>query len=273
MTATPRAGDGPQTALTALASAGLLPDHQFMDAPTLDRIAAARPAGLPAPRLPYRLPPPLIPLGEWFVHPRQADSLHGVLHNSRVATLATILARTHGLTPAEQRTLAVAAAVHDCRRHNDRDDPHHGRRAADWLDRHHRDITAHLAPGPGAADDEPAALRQGAVTAVALHDVPYAAFTREQTSAYGRARLFTDLLKTADALDRYRLPCTRWWPNPALLQVVPPDWLHAVAFDLVLHSERARLDGADPHQALTHAHTLVAHGPAHAHAHAHAHAR
>lgn len=94
-----------------------------------------------------------------------------------------------------------------------------------------------------------------ASTAISLHDIPYSAFSGVQRHAYRHAARLTDLLKAADCLDRYRLPLTRWWPHTSMLHV--PDWIHGVAFDLMLHSEQARLDGASHCDALTHARRIV----------------
>ncbi|WP_230210963.1 hypothetical protein [Streptomyces kaniharaensis] len=89
-----------------------------------------------------------------------------------------------------------------------------------------------------------------AVTAVALHDVPHTAFTDQQATAYRHHHQAVDLLKAADALDRYRLPIQRWWPDPARLRRPVPGWAPPLAHDLVVHSEQTRLDGATDHQAL-----------------------
>lgn len=88
---------------------------------------------------------------------------------------------------------------------------------------------------------------------MALHDIPYGAFSAEQVRVYAQARQFTDLLKTADCLDRYRLPLDRWWPDTTRLRIRVPTWLPPAAFDLVTTSEQHRLHGAGPSEALTHA--------------------
>ncbi len=67
-----------------------------------------------------------------------------------------------------------------------------------------------------------------------------------------------ELLAAADALDRYRLPAIRWWPDPGRVQTPLPAPLHALAFQLVLGSEHARLDGATHHNAM---HLALAHLP------------
>ncbi|WP_256178064.1 hypothetical protein [Kitasatospora aureofaciens] len=231
-----------------LAQTGRLPDHQYLDQHTLTWIAGHRPTG-PGVRatMPHR-PVLLVPDDSWFASPAVIDSIHGSRHNARVALLVQLLAHHHGLDHGSALALAAAAACHDCRRHHDRDDPGHGQRAARWL--------------AGNLDTVAAAFGKTVtaetITAVYLHDHPYDAFTDDQARAYRRSSLLVDLLKAADALDRYRLPLARWWPDLSRLRVAVPAWLLPIAFDLVLHSEQARLDGAAHREALDHAlHTVL----------------
>ncbi|MDY0814000.1 hypothetical protein [Kitasatospora purpeofusca] len=190
----------------------------------------------------------LVPADTWFAQPRLVDSIHGIRHSARVSLLAGLLAQEYGLDPDHTAALCTAAAVHDCRRRDDRDDPGHGRRAALWFTRNQQAVTTMLGrelPPPG--------LSQQAAIAIGLHDVPYPDFTSQQDLAYQRAPHLIDLLKAADCLDRYRLPLTRWWPDPSHLRIAIPAWLHPVAFHLVVRSEQARLNGATNHGALIHA--------------------
>ncbi|MFE7524096.1 hypothetical protein ACFU7Y_00025 [Kitasatospora sp. NPDC057542] len=229
---TPTADD--HRSLHELAAAGRLPDHQVMDQPTLEWIAGQRPGG---PGVRPRLPHPakaLVPDRAWFARTETATSIHGVLHGARVAVLVQLLAVGHHLKPGRVLALAAAAACHDCRRFNDRTDPGHGQRAADWLTEHLADLQVAFGHMPNAE----------AITAVALHDVPPHAFTPELQAAYRRHRTAVDLLKAADALDRYRLPATRWWPALHLLRLQVPAWAPVLAHDLVVLTEQARLDGA-----------------------------
>ncbi|MFD9687358.1 hypothetical protein ACFWXO_16560 [Kitasatospora sp. NPDC059088] len=229
--------------LRTLALAGRLPDHQVLDPATLSWIACNRPPDSAPRHRTTERPTLFVPNVAWFAHARAAESIHGVRHGARVAVLVQLLAPAHGVGPERARALAIAAACHDCRRHNDRDDPGHGQRAADWLtDQADAVIEAFGMAGTG--------LTAEAVTAVALHDVPHSAFTDEQTTADRQHGQAVDLLKAADALDRYRLPLERWWPDPARLRRPVPAWAPPLAHDLLVHSEQARLDGATNHQAL-----------------------
>ncbi|MER5625861.1 hypothetical protein ABT061_32975 [Streptosporangium sp. NPDC002544] len=242
----------PAAPLRELAQQGHLSTHQFMDQATLDWITANRPTLAPAASLPYPLLL-LVPEAAWFVEARGVDSIHGVRHGARVCLLASLLAQEHKLSHDDTVALCAAAAVHDCRRRDDRADPGHGHRAAHWFARNNATVLA-----VGGWHTSAAALAKAAV-AIGLHDVPHHVFSPKEQRAYQTARLPVDLLKAADCLDRYRLPLTRWWPDPSYLRITVPSWLHAVAFDLVVRSEQARLDGATHHDALTHALALLGH--------------
>ncbi|MFF0551042.1 hypothetical protein ACFYUL_18995 [Streptomyces sp. NPDC004311] len=242
----------PGTSLRERAAARALPDHQMMDAPTLDWIAGNPPP--PAAEPPFLAADDillLVPDPGWFTGRDQAEGLHGISHGARTSVLAFLLARAHGLDEPHTVALCTAAAVHDCRRHDDRTDPGHGQRAAAWFTEHAEPVLTAL------GHNIPAALRAEAAAAIAVHSLPYDAFGPDQQTAYQRAPHLTDLLKAADCLDRYRLPLDPWWPDLAHLRITVPTWLPPFAHGLVAHSERARLDGCGHRDALTHALTTL----------------
>ena len=240
--------------LRELAESRRLPTHQVMDQDTLTWIARNRPeVTAAAPTLPHPAMM-LVPDASWFAEPQLVDSIHGIRHNARVSLLAGLLAQEYGLDRDHTAALCAAAAIHDCRRHDDRGDPGHGRRAAAWFSCNQQAVVGML------GRELPPHLTEQAAAAIGLHDVPYAGFTAPEKLAYQRAPHLIDLLKAADCLDRYRLPLTRWWPDPTQLRILIPAWLHQVAFDLVLRSEQARLDGATNHGALIHASQILTTG-------------
>ncbi|MFJ6380091.1 hypothetical protein ACIQI7_08835 [Kitasatospora sp. NPDC092039] len=236
-------------ALHELADQRRLPDHQVMDRATLEWIASHRPpiASGPASALPPGLHV-VVPAEDWFADPTLADGLHGMRHNARVSVLAQVLAARHHVDAEATLALAVAAAVHDCRRLDDRTDAGHGERAARWLSEQHGAVTTFFR-----LPDLTGQLLAAATTAIALHDLPASATPPHRRCADPRARTVADLLAAADALDRYRLPALRWWPDPARVRTPLPKAAHALAFRLVLDSEHARLDGASHSDALHHA--------------------
>ncbi|MFF4520449.1 hypothetical protein [Streptomyces bluensis] len=234
----------PATSLVDLAARKQLPHHQFVDHATVRWIEENRPHLVDGAPTKIRettralLRRAAIPT-DWLAEPRLRDSLHGVRHAMRTAALAALLAETTGLDEPDTAALIVAAAVHDCRRLHDKDDRGHGARAAQWLTSHTDLIWEHFhvpATAPAVAQ---------AATSVRLHDVPYAAFTAEDEADYSGARKISDLVKAADALDRYRMPKLSWWPDPQHVRVEAFDQLRAAAFDLVLWSEAGHLAGLD----------------------------
>ncbi|MGW2671946.1 hypothetical protein ACWC5F_28335 [Streptomyces sp. NPDC001272] len=234
----------PADSLVELAARKQLPHHQYTDPATVRWITANRPD------FPDDPPPPTlrpssqelvacaaIP-SEWLAEARCHDSLHGVRHAMRTAALAALLAEAAGLSSNDTATLILAAAVHDCRRVHDKDDPGHGARAAIWLTANADDVWSHF--GLSATPSRIAA----AGTAMRLHDLPYEHFSPDDRSDHARAKAISDLLKAADALDRYRLPKLTWWPDPDRVRSNAFAGLRATAFELVVHSEAAWLAGA-----------------------------
>ncbi|AIA03454.1 hypothetical protein [Streptomyces noursei] len=238
--------------LIVLAARGQLPLHQYMDRATIDWITANRPDLQPCPQ------PALRPIAqnllrraglphEWLAEPLLYDSIHGIRHGMRTAALAAILAEATELDDADTATAIVAAAVHDCQRHHDKDDRGHGARAAIWLAANADTVWDRF--GLTAA---PRRVMQAA-TAVRLHDVPYGAFSPDDQADYLRNKTICDLVKAADALDRYRLPKTRWWPSTQHVREPAFDGFRSLAFDLVDISENAHLVGVDSAAAVLYA--------------------
>ncbi|MGC4944862.1 hypothetical protein ACLQ2N_01415 [Streptomyces sp. DT224] len=231
------------TSLIDLAARGQLPLHQHMDHATAAWISEHRPDFSPtsAPVLRPQSKELLVHGGlptQWWADPRLYTSLHGVRHAMRTAALAAVLAEANGLDDADVTTAILAAAVHDCQRRNDQEDRGHGARAAVWLAANADAVWGHF--GLAAT---PRRIVQAA-TAVRLHDLPYEEFAADDKADHARAERITDVVKAADALDRYRLPKLKWWPDSRYVREPAFEQLRGLAFDLVLVSERAYLAGA-----------------------------
>jgi hypothetical protein len=233
--------------LVAQATRKALPEYQYMDAATLAWIDSHRhevpeAAGIVErrthPSLRTVLDAAPVP-SSWHAELRIVDSIHGTRHLLRTAVLAAVLADLNGLSAEDTETLIVAAAIHDCRRRHDKDDVGHGERGGTWLAQHAEEVFAHFG-----VEYRPERAQQLSI-AVRLHELPYGAFDTVDTAEYATASRVTDLLKTADALDRYRLPKRKWWPDDQHLRVVPPPGLKRLAFELVVDSEAAYLRGVD----------------------------
>jgi hypothetical protein len=156
----------------------------------------------------------------------------------RTAALTAVLAEANGFDDTDTATAIIAAAVHDCRRRHDQGDSGHGSRAAVWLAANADEVWGHFGLAASPQQVVPAA------SAVRLHDIPYEVFTAQNTSDHTSAGHIADVVKAADALDRYRLPKLTWWPDSRHVREPAFDQFRALAFDLVLVSERAHLAGA-----------------------------
>ncbi|MFD8379073.1 hypothetical protein ACFV2X_11125 [Streptomyces sp. NPDC059679] len=238
--------------LVDLATRRQLPLHQYMDSATVNWITANRP------ELRQTSQPTLRPMSQslltraglpdsWMSEPRLYTSIHGVRHSMRTAALAAVLAEANGLDDADTAIAIVAAAVHDCQRQHDKADHGHGGRAAIWLA-----ANADIVWGRFGLTAEPRQVVQAA-TAVRLHDVPYDAFTADDQPGYLRCKRVCDVVKAADALDRYRLPKLKWWPDARHIRGLGFDQFRSLAFDLVLISEKAHLAGASSTAAVLYA--------------------
>ncbi|MFF2787501.1 hypothetical protein ACFVT6_12140 [Streptomyces sp. NPDC058049] len=226
-----------------------LPLHQYMDRATVEWIEENRPDFTPTaqPALAAAtrslLKQSALPAA-CMAAPRLYTSIHGVRHSMRTAALAAVLAGAHGLDDADTSTVVVAAAVHDCQRRHDKDDQGHGARAAIWLAANADTVWGHFG-----LTATPRRIVQAA-TAVRLHDVPYDAFTADDWHDHSKAESLADILKAADALDRYRLPKATWWPDARHVREPAFDQHRGLAFDLVLTSEKAHLAGASSPEAV-----------------------
>lgn len=236
-----------EASFVSLVATNAPPGFQYMDAATIAWIASHSDEFPAIPSMPEVrvgaigqriLEATPIP-SDWHAEPKLVNSLHGARHMLRTAALAAVLAELYGLGDHDVAALVVAASIHDCRRLHDNDDTGHGERASTWLTEHSSEVFSFFG-----VDSNATRIHKAAV-AVRLHDLPYIAFTKLDAADHSATERITDLLKTADSLDRYRLPTPEWWPRYEYLRVIPPMWLRRTAFDLVVETESACLDGAD----------------------------
>lgn len=146
----------------------------------------------------------MIPESSWYAFPDHSQSVHGRQHSLRVALYAEIIGQKVGLSKEERNILRAAALIHDTYRETDLIDSDHGKRASQgWRGRlellkqkglHIKEV------------DEEAVLALCEYHEKDWQDIPYSIQKK-----YGK------LLKpfmAADALDRYRAPNEKWWPDP-----------------------------------------------------------
>jgi hypothetical protein len=222
--------------LVSLAEAKNLPLHQYMDADTIEWIARNNPFAYDHSRsftlssTELSLLRSYAPLEEWFLMPVSANTIHGVRHLLRVAACALALVRAVPALTPKLSNLLVASVLHDVRRLHDKEDPAHGQRAAEWFRDRHAAIASRFSLNFAKHDIEEIAW------SMFYHNVAYAQINEEPS--YSEHKLIVDALKTADAMDRYRLPKLKWWFDGTAVRLAPEESMLPSAYWLVVHSER-----------------------------------
>lgn len=167
----------------------------------------------------------------WFEDIRIYEGIHGLSHLLRVTVNGFLLSR-HARFSKEFRTgLMVAALFHDIKRVNDQEDRGHGKRSAEWL-KENQEIIFELF---GFSIEKE--TWKNALKAINYHEENYENIPHED-----RNDDFVNLLKAADALDRYRLPKMNWWINDKFLAIKPKPEEKNFAFDMVTFTERELLE-------------------------------
>ncbi|OHA06805.1 MAG: hypothetical protein A2934_03840 [Candidatus Sungbacteria bacterium RIFCSPLOWO2_01_FULL_47_10] len=226
-----------KNSLVSLAKKKRLPDVQRMDKETLEWIRANEPIFKTAKKI--ILPPrffmeQFVPPADWFLKKRHTDSIHGVRHLLRVGINIVIAARIFSFKENIE-TLLVAGILHDVRRENDKADPSHGLRAARWF-RQNRTIVGRRCRLRFTRSDV-----EKIYWSIVFHELPRSEIIKDRR--YLEYKQYIDIVRMADALDRYRLPKLKWWINDEILGMNTPDVAKKTAYDLVIRSEEFFLRG------------------------------
>lgn len=212
------------------------PLHQFHDSDSLQWIKKHRPRALGSVAISSamaRLISDYAPWDKcknvWFSNRSIREGIHGFRHCCRVAIYALVLSENRvWFSDQKLEALMFAGLLHDCRRANDNADPRHGKRGAAWLEKHPSVLPRHLR-----------SMLPGICFAISVHNDPYSDIVG--MSKYKQFKSFVDILKTADALDRYRFPRSDWWFSRRFVVLHPAVQEKSLAFDLVMQSESAHL--------------------------------
>lgn len=226
--------------LVELAESGQLPKFQLIDGQTLEWICDHKPS-----LAKWEYPKSYIECSlrlrdidiepSWFLESKIINGIHGIRHAVRVCMYAGVLSTLLKLSEEEWSLIKIAALLHDVRRIDDKRDSEHGVRCANWLKKNFHEMVI-LQPFRKEQ-------LQSIATAIGLHEIPYVEMDTHEE--YRVNNLIVDVLKTADALDRYRLPRLNWWIDDSHLKIKPTDDLKAFSFDLVTVSERGFLQGKE----------------------------
>lgn len=123
----------------------------------------------------------------------------------------------------------VAASIHDLRRSVDMREDSHGLNASKWFLKN-----KHLFKGLSKKEID------SIVFAVSHHDI----YSNEKILDKEGIKLF-NILKAADALDRFRLPKKEWWPNQKFISIKLSNKFLEFAKNFVIQTEKDRLAGMD----------------------------
>ena len=178
-----------------------------------------------------------IPKAEWFKATGHEKSIHGQRHLARVLIYSVILGKLENLNKKQSDRTQTAAALHDIGRVDDRTDPGHGEASGDWILENFQTLNNN---GYEIEDGDLNTIK----VLTTFHEVPFGAIPNEIRQSSVMDEL--SLVRAADALDRYRLPSQKWWPNVEYLSLDTSKKLLSVAKYLTLNTENDTLaDGYD----------------------------
>lgn len=176
-----------------------------------------------------------IPAREWFSIKEKVDSLHGLRHLIRVGVYSHLLFKqSEEDRPLNLNVVVTAAVLHDIKRESDKEDAGHAERAANWFLNNKNLVTKLF--NIELTENEVKAV----FYSILFHELPQ---DKIDIEIYRQYKFYIDLLKTADALDRYIQPKKKWWINEEFLTLKPTAKLKSFAVQLVLKSEKLFLKG------------------------------
>jgi len=227
--------------LVDFAQKGTLPKIQLMDIETLEWIEKNR-LNFVKTNQPYSSKiveqvKKYLPSKHWFLKKDCIDSIHGIRHILRVIANASNLAFNRKTDLVTARNLLISSSLHDLRRKDDKGDEGHAVRARDWFIKNSETIYRYFGITLSIKDIDEIA------SAIYFHEIPYGQILSDKE--YLKHKEIIDLLKTADALDRYRLPKLKWWINDDFIIVIPNESEKSFAYNLVVNSEKNYLSVND----------------------------
>jgi len=224
--------------LIRLAQQKNLPSHQYMDQSTLNWIIQNKPSFCKKyTKADFMLRKYLqifIPQKTWFLIAEEINAIHGLRHLLRVAIYTFHLCNSLRSRKGE-RNLFVSAILHDIRRLDSKKDFGHAKRSAEWFLKNANKLAQFYKISFNKADIEEI------YQTIYYHELPYDNILLEPT--YQRYKQSIDILKTADALDRYRQPNLKWWMDRREIKLIPSKELDKFAYKLVTTSEGLYLNG------------------------------
>ena len=210
------------------------PHHQFYDEGSLKWLFSHKPKNL---LRSYKINSTLLGIVDslrpwekcndgWFLNHLIRDGIHGFRHACRVSIHALSFALTYkkSISEDELKAIMFTGILHDCRRKNDNADLRHGVRTAEWLVEHSDAFPMRVL-----------SFFPAIKFAISVHNDSYDSIKKRKN--YKRFKFFVDIIKTADALDRYRFPRSDWWFSQHFVVLPVSVKEMSFAFDLAAISE------------------------------------
>lgn len=176
-----------------------------------------------------------VPNTGWFTDTGRTRTIHGKRHLIRVCIYTFLLVKILKFDIRELDTSLVVASLHDLRRETDKSDNGHALKSADWFVNNIEKVSNEF--NVKLTKEQEQKIYYG----ILLHEIPYELIDKAELNKY---RNTINIIKTADALDRYIQPKLKWRLNEDYLMLKPKDELKQFAFDLIVKSEESYLKGA-----------------------------
>jgi hypothetical protein len=163
----------------------------------------------------------IAPNPKMYITKKRSATIHGESHALRTVIITYILCIINNIR--HYKKYLIAASVHDLLRKKDTKDENHGNRAAKWFIENNT-LFGHISMKT---------VKEISV-AIQYHDTDYDLIPKEIISRY---KSMIDILKCADALERYRLPKKKWWPKKELMPIKLSDAIFNLSLELIHDSE------------------------------------
>jgi hypothetical protein len=176
------------------------------------------------------------PNHDWFIKKGRLDGIHGLRHIGRTIILSQLLCIELD-EPEFMAQAVIASSLHDIGRKNDMVDTTHGKRGANWFRENSQLIENKY--NIVLSEDE----KQAIYYSILYHVYPYHMIENEKNYIFNKN--LTDILKTSDALDRYRILGKSHWIKNDFLKIIPSLALKKFAFLLYIYTEESYINGTD----------------------------
>lgn len=135
-----------------------------------------------------------IPTQDNYLNKDCYSSIHGIMHTTRVMFYSLLISKVLGIN---YELPIFIASIHDISRNNDNGDLEHGKRAAEYFASNINTLYKEF-------------LYQKELIYFCLENHN---LSQQVPDVLDTKYLYLSILKTADALDRFRLPKIKWWPD------------------------------------------------------------